>query len=490
VVAEGTQGYKGLFIPGGHAPMVDLLKDRNLGKLQSHDLFFATICRQLQPTYCFQIDCGTALEPDVLGKLAARMERSPDVAALALRILPAAPQPDDGLVVSWQYVDFALQKSIGWPFEMACGYLSVVPGQASVYRWNALESGGSLGQGLSDDAPLQAYLRGAETSNPLARLMFLAEDRVIGSHLVMGGGRRWQLGYAPEAGATTDSCPTLAELLRQRRRWRNSALACLVSLFGQWRRYLARQGWNGRRGWMFSAALAGQLLLALKGFFAPAQLLGLVAVLVSMLSAVRIAPAFGLIRGIFVAALVGQLILLPVGRTAWRLTNLPGRVRRAAQLLTSGLLLGGLLLLLPINAVALLLLAPAAALISLRLTLPAGGIAAIADIPLLPFVYLGMESVLSAYSWWNFNDVSWGTKGIRRTHTDSQVARRLQHWRNRWFSGWVMTNSVLAITAFCVRGAVSSALNPVTEVLCLADGMIAMLGLLCVLGRRWWRRYE
>jgi len=33
VVAEGTQGYAGLFIPGGHAPMVDLLKDKNLGKI-------------------------------------------------------------------------------------------------------------------------------------------------------------------------------------------------------------------------------------------------------------------------------------------------------------------------------------------------------------------------------------------------------------------------------------------------------------------------
>src|ERR1700743_3186455 len=33
VVAEGTNGYVGLFIPGGHAPMVDLLKDRNLGKI-------------------------------------------------------------------------------------------------------------------------------------------------------------------------------------------------------------------------------------------------------------------------------------------------------------------------------------------------------------------------------------------------------------------------------------------------------------------------
>ena len=33
VVAEGTDGYVGLFIPGGHAPMVDLLKDKNLGKI-------------------------------------------------------------------------------------------------------------------------------------------------------------------------------------------------------------------------------------------------------------------------------------------------------------------------------------------------------------------------------------------------------------------------------------------------------------------------
>jgi putative intracellular protease/amidase len=33
IVAEGTQGYVGLFIPGGHAPMADLLKDRHLGTI-------------------------------------------------------------------------------------------------------------------------------------------------------------------------------------------------------------------------------------------------------------------------------------------------------------------------------------------------------------------------------------------------------------------------------------------------------------------------
>jgi putative intracellular protease/amidase len=33
VVKEGTDGYAGLFIPGGHAPMADLIKDKNLGKI-------------------------------------------------------------------------------------------------------------------------------------------------------------------------------------------------------------------------------------------------------------------------------------------------------------------------------------------------------------------------------------------------------------------------------------------------------------------------
>jgi len=33
VVAEGTKGYVGVFVPGGHAPMSDLLKDKDLGKI-------------------------------------------------------------------------------------------------------------------------------------------------------------------------------------------------------------------------------------------------------------------------------------------------------------------------------------------------------------------------------------------------------------------------------------------------------------------------
>jgi putative intracellular protease/amidase len=33
VAAEGTKGYAGVFIPGGHAPLVDLITDKNLGTI-------------------------------------------------------------------------------------------------------------------------------------------------------------------------------------------------------------------------------------------------------------------------------------------------------------------------------------------------------------------------------------------------------------------------------------------------------------------------
>jgi putative intracellular protease/amidase len=40
VIEEGIDSYVGLFVPGGHAPMADLLKDKNLGKILSsfHDI--------------------------------------------------------------------------------------------------------------------------------------------------------------------------------------------------------------------------------------------------------------------------------------------------------------------------------------------------------------------------------------------------------------------------------------------------------------------
>ncbi len=50
VATEGISGYVGLFIPGGHAPVQDLSKDKNLGEILKAFMerarppaFFATV---------------------------------------------------------------------------------------------------------------------------------------------------------------------------------------------------------------------------------------------------------------------------------------------------------------------------------------------------------------------------------------------------------------------------------------------------------------
>ena len=51
--------------------------------------------------------------------------------------------------------------------------------------------------------------------------------------------KSWRIGYCPAAEATTDACDTFGELLRQRRRWQNSALAVRLWLWGRLPAYLA-----------------------------------------------------------------------------------------------------------------------------------------------------------------------------------------------------------------------------------------------------------
>ena len=86
---------------------------------------------------------------------------------------------------------------------------------------------------MTETRPLDAYLRGLNAVAPLERVMFLAEDRVFGNEIVLAQDKSWRIGYCPTAEATTDACDTFGELLRQRRRWQNSALAVRLWLWGR-----------------------------------------------------------------------------------------------------------------------------------------------------------------------------------------------------------------------------------------------------------------
>jgi chitin synthase len=275
------------------------VKDENRGKLHSHALFFQWICPELRPELCYQLDAGTVVEAGAVSKLVAYMDERPDVAAAASRILTPTPGRAASTLSIWQYMDFVMQKAVTWPTEVASGYLSVIPGQFCVFRWSAVSAPSSDSDGTR---PLDTYLRGLNAIEPLERVMFLAEDRVFGNEIVLAPDKSWRIGYCPAAAATTDACDTFGELLRQRRRWQNSALAVRLWLWGRLPAYLARSDKTLLDKARFSASMLWQGLLTASEVMSPAFLLLLMITAAAGLIHAQNAAAAAAIAGALVAS--------------------------------------------------------------------------------------------------------------------------------------------------------------------------------------------
>jgi chitin synthase len=219
------------------------IKDKNRGKLNSHWWFFNVLCKILHPSYCIQMDCGTVPQPDNLFHLCDFLDKNPKVGAIAPRVLVPSPKRKSNLLEYWQYGDFAAQKLLDWPAELVSGYLTVIPGQFCVFRWEALKDGSSNRSNLSKvDKPLESYFRGLGELNPFESNMFLAEDRILGFEIISRSDSSWKLAYEPNAVAVTDTCGSIIELLRQRRRWINSSFACNLWLIYKIINFLKNSG--------------------------------------------------------------------------------------------------------------------------------------------------------------------------------------------------------------------------------------------------------
>lgn len=399
------------------------IKGRNQGKLHSHALFFGHLCARLQPRLCFQIDCGTTVEPAAVSAMLAQFEREPGTAALASRVTTPAPGPADGLLASWQFMDFATQAAVFWPAELASGHLSVLPGQFCALRWAALSGGATLeplagehelraDRGREDDTPLSRYLRGLSPEGSLERTMFLAEDRVIGNELIVAA-RPWRLGCCDDAHATTDACTALPELLRQRRRWNNGSTACRLWLVAQWGDYMRRPDRDMDAKLRFTLAQLWQVLLVLQQLVAPA-----VACCLYLL--VARAVDFSLAaHGPALPAVLGLSLAAGLGAALW-----PGRRRgvlRDTAFLVALVCLAALLAdILPWTTWLVCLGLPvfAATICALRFT-PRGRLVLRRATEYFLVVNPLMQVTLWAYAIWRLDDTSWGTKGLthqRRRH--------------------------------------------------------------------------
>lgn len=248
------------------------IKEQNLGKLNSHWWFFQVLGTYLQPKYCVQMDVGSIPCSSNLGYLWEFLEQNPDVGAAAGGILVPEPKQLWNLISVWQFGYFCLEKLLSSPTEIIAGYLSILPGQFSILRWQSLISSHTKnyhpGKTVANSA-LDFYFQGLTESTTFKSNMFLTEDRILGFNIVTSGEGDWRLAYLPSVVTITDECQSLSELIRQRRRWINGSFHCLLYSLAQVFSYLLKNNGSILSRWRLLRSIPLSLIKIGKDWFYP-----------------------------------------------------------------------------------------------------------------------------------------------------------------------------------------------------------------------------
>ncbi|KAI8911759.1 chitin synthase-domain-containing protein [Gorgonomyces haynaldii] len=243
------------------------LKEKNQKKINSHRWFFNAFGPILNPTVCVLIDVGTKPTDKSIYHLWKEFALHPNVAGCCGEIYaekgPFGRKLFNPLVAA-QNFEYKMSNILDKPMESEFGFISVLPGAFSAYRYAALQN---RGDGVG---PLEKYFVG-ETMHGGANLtkanMYLAEDRILCFELVTKRHESWLLKYVRKARAETDVPDSIPEYISQRRRWLNgSFFASLHAIINFWQIY--RSGHATTRKLFLTLQLFYNLLNMLFNWFA------------------------------------------------------------------------------------------------------------------------------------------------------------------------------------------------------------------------------
>lgn len=140
-------------------------------------------------------------------------------------------------LVASQNFEYKMSNILDKPLESVFGYITVLPGALSAYRYHALQND-ETGHG-----PLSQYFKGevlhGQHADVFTANMYLAEDRILCWELVAKRGERWVLKYVKNCTGETDVPDSLSEFISQRRRWLNGAFFAAVYSLIHFRQLLA-----------------------------------------------------------------------------------------------------------------------------------------------------------------------------------------------------------------------------------------------------------
>lgn len=210
------------------------LKEENAKKINSHRWLFNAFCPVLNPTVCVLLDVGTKPDNHAIYHLWKLFNQDSNVAGAAGEITTMKGKYWTSLLnplVASQNFEYKISNILDKPLESVFGYISVLPGALSAYRYTALKNH------EDGTGPLASYFKGEfDTSKPESDIftanMYLAEDRILCWELVAKRNEKWVLKYVKSATGETDVPDSLPEFISQRRRWLNGAFfAALYSQF-------------------------------------------------------------------------------------------------------------------------------------------------------------------------------------------------------------------------------------------------------------------
>lgn len=204
------------------------LKEQNKKKLNSHRWFFNAFGPLIKPNVCVLLDVGTKPTGTSIYELWKCFDKHEYVGGACGEICVDTGRGCSLLLTNplaaSQNFEYKMSNILDKPLESIFGYISVLPGAFSAYRYKALLNGPD-GKG-----PLASYFKGesmhggGSNAGLFERNMYLAEDRILCFEIVTKKREGWTLKYVKSAKAATDVPTTVPEFISQRRRWLNGSL--------------------------------------------------------------------------------------------------------------------------------------------------------------------------------------------------------------------------------------------------------------------------
>lgn len=181
------------------------LKEKNQRKLNSHRWFFNAFGKALNPNVCILLDVGTRPGTNSLYHLWKAFDTDSNVAGACGEIKAMKGRFGSNLLnplVASQNFEYKMSNILDKPLESVFGYITVLPGALSAYRYHALQND-ETGHG-----PLSQYFKGETLHGKHADVftanMYLAEDRILCWELVAKRQERWVLRYVKSCTGETD----------------------------------------------------------------------------------------------------------------------------------------------------------------------------------------------------------------------------------------------------------------------------------------------